>query len=180
MYWRLKWDTVNFRLLVGKNAPYTSRDFLKVEPFHEFIDEKLLLYKFDDETNLPVPDFPIAVTKGVLICGNDVWSCFKDLRFDLLRTYRARQNGSVLRFCCFLCEISGFDFEASTYSYFENTSDIDQIYDLKLETGFATEYDIFRLNDNWGCRLELIVSDKFNSRYDDNNFTGLSFFPALS
>jgi len=174
MFWRVKWDLLNYRIMWSRN-PYSFRDFLEIEPIHPFVSEHLLNYEFDDETDLPVPDFQVGAIGGVLVCTREVWKWFEPLKITNFRTYQGRCDGIDLQFNCCLLEISGFDFEKSSYRTFEGDEEIEVIHDLKLREYFYTPYDIFRLNDNWGCRFELLVSDKFKEIYDENELTGLSF-----
>jgi len=142
------------------------------------VDKSKLLFRFDDGRPLPIPDFVPGSHPGVLFAKRETFEAFGPIVSRSKHLfYTAKTDRGDLKIYVPMEEISGFDFSKSIFESFED-GDIYRIDQLSLVDGFSTGYDIFRLNDNFGTRFHVIVSDRFKDRYESNGMTGLRFSPA--
>ncbi|RAZ86988.1 hypothetical protein DPM33_26980 [Mesorhizobium hawassense] len=173
-YWRVEQDARNFAILADDGNDYGSQDFLEMEGARK-IDPRKLQFIFDDERPLPIGDFVPTFQLGVLFAKREVFDLFgPSILSGRHALYTARTDKYDLQIYVPMEEVSGFDFERSSYDTFDD-GDVWRMYELKLAEGFFTDFDIFRLNDNPGTRFHVIVSDNFKEIYDSNKLTGLRF-----
>ncbi|TRD01134.1 hypothetical protein [Mesorhizobium sp. WSM4305] len=174
MYWRAEQDSRNYSILVDDGNDYGSQDFLEMEGARK-IDQRKLSFRFDDERALPVGDFVPTSQLGVLFAKREIFDLFGHVISRGKHTsYTARTDKYDLEIYVPMEEIGGFDFARSSYETFDD-GDIYRIHDLKVINGFKTSFDVFRLNDNFGTRFHIIVSDNFKNIYDSERLTGLRF-----
>ncbi|MER9902088.1 hypothetical protein [Mesorhizobium sp. M0130] len=174
MYWRIEENARDYCILVDDGNTNGSQAFLEMEEAGP-IDKSKLLFRFDDERPLPIPDFVPGSHPGVLFAKREIFEAFGPIvsRSKHL-LYTAKTDRGDLKIYVPMEEISGFDFSKSIFETFED-GDIYRIDQLRLVDDFSTEFDIFRLNDNFGTRFHIIVSDKFKYIYDSQGMTGLRF-----
>ena len=174
MYWRITENSREYCILADDGNVAGSQDFLEMEGAAQ-VDRDTLQFRFDDERPLPIPDFVPSSHPGVIFARSEVVSLFWPLLAESRhRSYAATTNLGALQIYATMEEISGFDFLRSKYETFDD-GDIWEIYELRLVDGFSTNSHLFRLNDNWGTRFQIIVSDAFKNVYDKHRLTGLRF-----
>lgn len=178
MYWRIRSDYAHYRMLLDSGNIYGSQDYLEMVP-DVHIDQDELIFKLSDQRDLPTSDFFLTGHSGILFAKKEVFSFFKkEIEKSRHRFYSGKYDGGDLNILCIFEEVGGFDFRRSIYKLFDD-ADIESIIKLTVVETFHTDLDIFRLNDNFGVRFDLIVSDAFKKKYDDNNLTGLVFLEAM-
>ena len=182
MYWRvISPRDGRFRGIYGDNMPYGPQEFLELSDEIDEIDpRKLRFFASDDpgEDRKPVPDLSYSIN-GVLVMTPRSFLVLQPLFASIkFKTYPGKldDGSNCIVFCC-LTEVSGFDFDRSKFEIFDD-GDIIRVFDLKIVDGFTTNYNIFRLADNWGPRFELVVSDRFFELCKRHNLTGLDFLPT--
>ncbi|TIT76031.1 MAG: hypothetical protein E5W56_10460 [Mesorhizobium sp.] len=178
MYWWIRENAREYCILADDGNVAGPQQFLEMEKGAAQVDRDTLQFRFDDERPLPIPDFVPSSHPGVIFAKPEVFSLFDHLLVENHhKSYVARTDRGPLQIYAPMEEVSGFDFSRSTFDTFDD-GDIWHIYELRLVDGFSTNSHLFRLNDNWGTRFHIVVSDAFKDVYEKHGLTGLRFHPT--
>lgn len=177
-YWRIIPDVKNYASAVGYRIPYSASDFLHLDGESARIEESILVFEFDIDSGLPLPNFFPSAYHPVMLLDEYAFRLCEEFFSRNSYIYNGRIEDKNLYIVAINIERSGFDYVESQYERYDlppPRNRVRRIKRLNLVDGFKTDVDLFRLNDEREMRYELVCHDRFKKFYEENKLKGLRF-----
>ena len=178
-FWWLRHDWVTYKTPISKGKVIVPLDFL-VPGYVPDISSLAYELVHSRRDRRKIGDFS-SWDDAAFFVNRRAYQTFEDMFTRHGRTYQVRCSHETHFIVLIDTTHDAIDLARSEYEVSDEDKDrITRMRKIVLKEGFDTSDDIFRLDRSFALQCQMIVSNRFKRRYEENGLTGLFFTAAIA